>query len=298
MKIFHFKIPKLKRLFYLFLILIAIFLILLWNNYRFWYLKYIYIKYNLENDFILNNLKKDKFLNSSSTKVFKSKCECRKDDVIELKLENENCKVINKKTKSGYAIEKSFLDESILTCDLYSSLRRGPNQKIISFSLYGKNQFYYIFLKTLVKSIYKLYPDWFIRIYHDSSIDESIICELECLKMDKRLEENKSNSSNSQNYEYYDIVDMCNIEKLPIDFNIKNTWNASYMHGMTWRWLPLGDSFVDYFSSRDTDAWMTQREVDSVNVWLNENTLFHVMRGNFYYKITLFLNHQGLLFFY
>lgn len=48
---------------------------------------------------------------------------------------------------------------------------------------------------------------------------------------------------------------------------------------MTYRWIPMGDSFIDFVASRDTDAWISQREIDSVNVWLNSNTLFHVMRG-------------------
>ena len=41
----------------------------------------------------------------------------------------------------------------------------------------------------------------------------------------------------------------------------------------------MGDSFIDFVASRDTDAWMSQRERDSVDVWLNSNTIFHVMRG-------------------
>lgn len=52
------------------------------------------------------------------------------------------------------------------------------------------------------------------------------------------------------------------------------------MHGMTWRWLPIGDSFVDFVASRDTDAWISKRELDSVKVWMESNTVFHVMRGN------------------
>ena len=163
---------------------------------------------------------------------------------------------------TGYKLE---FDKSIFTCDLYNVLRRGPKTKVISFALYGKSDFYYRFLKDLIKIINKLYPNWLIRVYYDSSINKSIICELECYK-------NELN-------EYYDLADLCDIEQLPIDLSENNIWDASYMHGMTWRWLPLGDSFVDYFSSRDTDAWMSKREVDSVNVWLQSNTLFHVMRG-------------------
>jgi hypothetical protein len=38
------------------------------------------------------------------------------------------------------------------------------------------------------------------------------------------------------------------------------------MHKMSWRWLPIGDNFVDYFMSRDTDAWINDREYESVQV--------------------------------
>ena len=95
---------------------------------------------------------------------------------------------------------------------------------------------------------------------------------------------------------FYDNVDFCNIEmdvKLKpemvilnekdfekINFNLSfSQLNLSYVHAMMWRFLPIGDSFVDVFSSRDTDSHLLQREVDSVNVWLKSNTIGHIMRG-------------------
>ena len=42
----------------------------------------------------------------------------------------------------------------------------------------------------------------------------------------------------------------------------------------------MADDFVDIFSSRDTDSTLIQREIDSVNVWLNSSSLFHIMRDN------------------
>jgi hypothetical protein len=39
---------------------------------------------------------------------------------------------------------------------------------------------------------------------------------------------------------------------------------------------------VDFFASRDLDAWLIEREVGAVNAWMNSNTLFHVMRGKNY----------------
>ena len=51
------------------------------------------------------------------------------------------------------------------------------------------------------------------------------------------------------------------------------------MHAMMWRWLPIADLFVDIFSSRDIDSVLLQREVDSVNTWLNSTKVGHMMRG-------------------
>ncbi len=74
----------------------------------------------------------------------------------------------------------------------------------------------------------------------ERTVNESIVCEMECMRQ-----------------EHGQIVDMCFVESLPFnnlptqflstneaDFRNRasfvNTWNASYMHGMTRRWLPLG----------------------------------------------------------
>ena len=269
---FRFRFKKIKLTFKK-LLLFCVFLLIIFPLWYFCW-DYIYIRYYeyryLDQDFIFNEFQNNKKYLSSNDIILESKCKCKKDENIIIKLTDDDIyRIINNKTKKEYEINKLEFDKSIFTCDLYNVLRRGPKTKIISFALYGKSDFYYRFLKDLIKIINKLYPNWLIRVYYDSSINKSIICELECFK-------NELN-------EYYDLADLCDIEQLPIDLSEKNTWDASYMHGMTWRWLPLGDSFVDYFSSRDTDAWMSKREVDSVNVWLQSNTLFHVMRGFIYY---------------
>jgi hypothetical protein len=111
----------------------------------------------------------------------------------------------------------------------------------------------------------KRYPGWIVRVNHDQSIDMSVKCEMECLK-------------DNGTGEFFDNVDFCDVSQLPV--GLHGSWNAgSFMHGMTWRWLAIGDSFVDFFASRDSDSWISQREVDSADVWLKSNTLFHVMRG-------------------
>ena len=72
-----------------------------------------------------------------------------------------------------------------------------------------------------------------------------------------------------------DNVDFCDVT------NMSGGLNLDYMMPMSWRWLPIGDSFVDLFVSRDTDSCIFDREVAAVKEWLNSNTLFHIMRGSY-----------------
>jgi hypothetical protein len=77
-----------------------------------------------------------------------------------------------------------------------------------------------------------------------------------------------------------DVIDFCNVEKIPGGAANKLLWNGSYIMTTAWRWFPLGDDFVDFFEARDLDTCPSEREYVSVQVWLESNTLFHVMRGN------------------
>ena len=137
------------------------------------------------------------------------------------------------------------------TCDLYNVLRRGKHQKVISYSLYGTDQKYFQ-----------------SRVYYDRSIPKNIRCRLEC--------------------QYGDVMDFCNIDQFTTDLNLdKETVNkpidVSYLHRSMWRFLAIGDSFIDVFMSRDSDSFFTDREIDSVNTWLNSNTIGHIMRGILYW---------------
>ena len=136
------------------------------------------------------------------------------------------------------------------TCDLYNVLRRGYGQKVVSYSLYGTNELYYKELKYLTELVRKFYPTWIIRIYYDKTINSSVVCEYECLK-------------DIKTGEYVDIIDFCRINEIPFG-NPQQTWNAKFMHSMKWRFLPIGDPFVDMFMSRDLDSWIIDREVEAV----------------------------------
>lgn len=199
---------------------------------------------------------KSKIFNISKLEFEKipPQCKCHQDLLI-LKRNKENDYLI-KFGKKIYEINS----DSNLSCDLYKSLRRGPNQKIVSYSLYGKNIFYYKLIMNLTRKIKKFYPDHVMRIYHDNSIDKSIICNIEC--------------SN-------DHVEFCNIHKVPKSIEKRqHVLDMKYVHSMMWRFLPIGDTFVAYFMSRDLDSLILQREVDSVEEWLGSDKIGHIMRGN------------------
>lgn len=204
-------------------------------------------------------------LNKIDQFIFESKCSCFK---------NKNVYVVKDLITKDYTIEYTdFLydisytkmKELNFTCDLYKSFKRGPGQKVVSYSLYGKKAQYYNLIQLIAKAVKKFYPNYIMRIYYDDSIDKSIICKYECL------------------YENLDFCLVNNVQtKLDIDENMNKTsfnLNASYVHSMMWRWFPLGDSFVDTFFSRDLDSEIIKREVDSVKEWLNSSNIGHIMRG-------------------
>ena len=171
-------------------------------------------------------------------------------------------------------VETTLISNPIFTCDIYNELKNGPNQKILSYSLYGRSYSSYSNdLNRLIKSAKRIYPDWLIRIYYESDVvDENFVCGFQC--------------------KYKEKVSFCDINKLPfttvdyLEFN--NAFNQvkrviksyKYVHAMMWRWMPMADSFVDYFASRDMDSSLIQREKDSVDVWMAEKNLFHVMRDH------------------
>ena len=206
--------------------------------------------------------------------ILNSRCDCKKNEEIVVKeLRNKISINLNDKNKSNSkiiaVINKEEFKKMTFTCDLYNQFKRGLNQQVLSYSLYGIDEFYYDKMKNISRQINELYPNWIMRVYYDKSILNSTICELECLK------DNYTNN-------LLDNTDFCNINNLYLNYNSfvkKNSFDAKYMHFTFWRWLPLGDSMVNIFSSRDLDSYIIKREIDSVNVWLNSNKIGHIMRG-------------------
>lgn len=195
-----------------------------------------------------------------------------------------NVKILNSdsnKTEFVYNITNQDYKNLRATCNFYNLLRRGKKQKIVSYSLYGNNLVYYSKLEKLIRQIKHFYPEWIVRIYHDNSFNKSIKCNLECLK--------HSNSN-----EYLDNLDFCNGNKIQLNFNKKNRLNTSLIFPTLLRFLPLGDSFVDVFVSRDTDSFILKREVDSIKVWFNSLKYGHIMRDHPYHNAPILAGMWGV----
>ena len=84
---------------------------------------------------MLNNL----FLTNEKFGIkLESDCSCRQNEKIFMK---NNFIVYSSLTGNSYQVTSKELVKN--TCALYKTLRRGKHQKVISFSLYGKDKFYY-----------------------------------------------------------------------------------------------------------------------------------------------------------
>ena len=188
-------------------------------------------------------------------KELESECECRRNEKITLKQTDSYTEIDIQNTDVNYDVENDYLEN--ITCDLYNVLRRGKKQKVIGFSLYGKNKLYYRFLNDISKRVQQMYPGWIIRVHHDSSIEQETKCELECLRDDKG--------------NFIDNVDFCNVEYMPSNQNVdqefvslgrsvmdwfygasyeSQPWNASYIHAMVNNLLIFALKLVNPINTR------------------------------------------------
>ncbi len=80
---------------------------------------------------------------------YSSKCECRRGELIFLNYNQDSdlYEVTSTLKNLTYSVEESELDE--LTCGVYETLRRGRGQKVIGFSLYGKEKLYTEYLTSI-----------------------------------------------------------------------------------------------------------------------------------------------------
>ena len=225
--------------------------------------------------------KNDRDLNFEEEIHSDLKCECHANTRVKLaqfSVSNISKEYVMSVEKNGYHVKDYMLSDKEFqelqtTCDRFKSFRRGPNLKVFSYALDGSNTLDEK-LVNLTQMVADKYPGWIMRFYYkQDTIDPSLICKIECAK--------KRDSD-----ELLDNADFCNINKIPR--GLKESWSTGDIDRMMWRLLPLGDTFVDVFSSRDTDSYILDREVASVNEWMGSGNLFHIMRGIFKHES---LNH-------
>jgi hypothetical protein len=117
--------------------------------------------------------------------------------------------------------------------------------KVISFSLYGDNPKYTIGSIKNAKLKKKFYPEWEMRVYHNDSVPDSILEE---------LEKNKVVLINTK-----------------VDQGVCNAM---------WRFAPASEEGVEYFISRDCDSRVFERDVAAVEEWLSSDKKFHIIRDH------------------
>lgn len=129
-------------------------------------------------------------------------------------------------------------------------------KKVISFSLYkapseweermNTNYKKYILgLHQNLSLIKKYYPDWYIYVYHNQDLDKSELIHFQ----------------EYSNFECKLITDQS-------------------LNAMQWRFLPNDENDVELFICRDVDSRITERELVSVNEWIESNKILHIMRDH------------------
>jgi len=146
-----------------------------------------------------------------------------------------------------------------------SAYYRGPNQKVIAFTIYGdarssrhEEQQYYQGIEENLKLMARYYPGWSMRLYYDLDAQGKQmqnICQLAC-----------------QNPE----LDLCNASALPGTPML----NAGRVFPLNWRFFPTLDPQVDILLSRDLDSRFSSRETAAVQEWLESGRGFHAMRDH------------------
>ncbi len=158
-------------------------------------------------------------------------------------------------------------------------LRRGPNQKILSYSLSRNNDLStnadLVSFKDVVQNAKRFFPDWTVRLYVGPDTKQATRCAFQCMR--------------DERHDLLHNLDVCDVSTLPFDAH--TNWNLSYMPALHWRMLPIADDFVDIMVNRNERYCAIEREIGAVNEWIRSKSLFHVMRGNYTVPVLYLTNH-------
>lgn len=118
-------------------------------------------------------------------------------------------------------------------------------KKVLAFSLYGTAERYSRGAYQNAQLIRWVYPGWFMRIYHDDSVEKDLLDQLQ----------------------FIPEVELVNA-------------TVFRLNPMNWRFLPAVDDSVEVFCSRDIDARLTLREYSAVSEWLQSGFQAHMIRDH------------------
>lgn len=121
----------------------------------------------------------------------------------------------------------------------------GPRTNLIAFSLYGNDPLYCETALLNAQILNDIYPNWTMRVYHDSSVPQHVL---------KRLHQH-------------------HVELIHVD-----TLGIGHWPGTFWRFAAASDPHAERILFRDADSIIGKREAHWVQNWLNSPHPFHIMR--------------------
>ena len=116
--------------------------------------------------------------------------------------------------------------------------------KIISYSIFGEEEFYRKGLRANIDIANSLFPDWIVRVYCCSKLPKDFINSIDKPNVEIIVKEQKYN------------------------FN-----------GLLWRMLPMQENH-DVVIVRDVDTRLFQRDKNLVDDWLDSPFKYHICRDN------------------
>lgn len=121
------------------------------------------------------------------------------------------------------------------------------SRNIVSYSLFGKNRFYQECAVMTARMLPYVYPEFTGRFYCSSTVPKSVLDALI--------------AAGSQ-----------------VEIDVYQETHP--YSGLMWRFLPFDDPNVDVVLVRDVDSPITLRERAGIDLWLNKEAPFHVMRDH------------------
>lgn len=145
--------------------------------------------------------------------------------------------------------DEEIKDEENIENKIKEETENNRKINVLSFCLYGCEATYILGMKENVILATKYFPNWVVRIYYNNTVPEKYIKEYESLNAECILCGNLG--VNRMNWE-----------------------------GMFWRWLPLDDTNVHFWVSRDADSRLSQREANILKEWCDSDKTLHCIRDH------------------